>query len=195
MKRSSILVGLLALGACSSVPSISGEPVEIFPVAPDAPQQWAVAGVSGAAPTGDWLGQFNDPVMYNLVVEALESNPSIRSQYYAVEATRATARSTYGRSLPNVSLGASATARSSYVEVTDSRVDTTTVGLGPDLSWEVDLWGRLSAGIEAAEADLAASEADLAAARLAHQIGGLRGDLAEGGRIRSLNHGRDKPPV
>ncbi len=166
MRRSGILVGLMALGACSSVPTLGGDAVEIFPVAPNAPQQWASAGVSGEAPTGDWLGQFNDPVMYNLVVEALNQNPNIRSQFYAVEATRATARSVYGRSLPNVSLGADARGFSNYIEATDGRVESSNFGVGPALNWEVDLWGRLSAGIDAAEADLTAGEADLAAARL-----------------------------
>ncbi len=166
MKRSGIVIGLLVLGACSSVPRPGGAPVDIFPVAPDAPQAWAAAGVSGDLPAADWLGQFNDTVMVNLVVEALNSNPSIRSQYYVVEATRAQARSVYGRSLPNVSLSGSAGGTSTYVAATDSRFDSETFGVGADLSWEIDLWGRLSASIDAAEADLAAGEADLAAARL-----------------------------
>jgi len=170
MKQASIIIGVLALGACSTVPSLprmGGEPLVVFPVAPDAPDTWAVMGVTGELPQANWLGQFDDPVLVSLVNEALNANPSIRSQFYAVEATRAQARSVYGRTLPNISGSASAGGTSNYIASTDSRVDDTTFGLGLDLSWEVDLWGRLRASINAAEADLLASEADLASARLA----------------------------
>lgn len=170
MKQASVVFGVLALGACSTVPSlpsVGGEPLVVFPVAPDAPDTWAIMGVSGELPDANWLGQFNDPMLVDLVNEALEANPSIRSQFYAVEATRAQARSTYGRTLPNVSASLSGGGTSNYIAATDSRTDNSSFGASVDLSWELDLWGRLRAGINAAEADLIASEADLASARLA----------------------------
>lgn len=170
MKQAGLAFGVLALGACSTVPSlpsVGGKPLVVFPVAPDAPDTWAVLGVAGEAPDANWLAQFNDPMLVDLVNEALAANPSIRSQFYAVEATRAQARSTYGRTLPNLSGSLSGGGTSNYIPVTDSRTDNSSFGIGVDLSWEVDLWGRLRAGINAAEADLIASEADLASARLA----------------------------
>lgn len=170
MKQASILLGFLALGACSTVPSmpnLGGEPFAVFPIAPDAPDTWAATGVSGEAPQTDWLTQFDDATLVDLVNEALAANPSIRSQFYAVEATRAQARSVYGRTLPSVSASGSAVASDTYIAATDSRVSGETYGVGLDLNWELDLWGRLRASINAAEADLVASEADLASARLA----------------------------
>ncbi len=170
MKQAGLVLGVLALGACSTVPSLpslGGEPLVVFPVAPDAPETWAIMGVSGESPDSNWLAQFNDPMLMELVNEALAANPSIRSQYYAVEATRAQSRSVYGRTLPNVSGSVSGGGTSTYIPTTDSRTDNSTFGVGLDLSWEIDLWGRLRASINAAEADLIASEADLASARLA----------------------------
>lgn len=170
MKQASIVLGFLALGACSTVPSmptLGGEPFAVFPIAPDAPETWAATGVSGEVLQSDWLAQFSDPTLIDLVNEALAANPSIRSQFYAVEATRAQARSTYGRTLPSVSASGTAVASDSYVAATDSRVSGETFGVGLDFNWELDLWGRLRASINAAEADLIASEADLASARLA----------------------------
>lgn len=168
MKRASVIFGVLALSGCSTVPNLMGEPVLVYPIAPDAPETWAAEGVSGELPTTDWLSQFNDPVMADLIAEALAANRSLRSQYYAVEATRSLARSTYGRSLPNLSVSGSAGGTSTYFETatSDGRIDASSFGLGADLSWDVDLWGRVGAGIKAARADLAASEADLASARL-----------------------------
>ncbi|MDJ0919656.1 MAG: efflux transporter outer membrane subunit [Henriciella sp.] len=168
MKRTGVGFGLLTLAGCASVPSIAGDPVEFFPVAPDAPSAWAAAGVSGEVPTSDWLTQFGDPTLSELVSEALAANPSLRAQYFAVEASRAQARATYGRSLPSVSVSGSAGGSSTFVETAagDDRVDTETFGVNGSLNWEVDLWGRVRAGIDAAEADLLVSEADLAAAQL-----------------------------
>lgn len=170
MKQVGLVFGVLALGACSTVPSlpsVGGEPLVVFPVAPDAPETWAIMGVSGETPDSNWLAQFNDPMLVELVNEALAANPSIRSQFYAVEAARAQSRSVYGRTLPNLSGSLSGGGTSNYSPITDSRTDNSTFGVGLDFSWEIDLWGRLRAGINAAEADLIASEADLASARLA----------------------------
>ncbi len=170
MKQAGLIFGVLALSACSTVPSlpsVGGEPLVVFPVAPDAPETWAIMGVSGETPDANWLAQFNDPMLVELVNEALAANPSIRSQFYAVEAARAQSRSVYGRTLPNLSGSLSGGGTSNYNPITDSRTDNSTFGVGLDFSWEIDLWGRLRAGINAAEADLIASEADLASARLA----------------------------
>jgi multidrug efflux system outer membrane protein len=170
MKQAGLVFGVLALSACSTVPSlpsVGGEPLVVFPVAPDAPETWAIMGVSGETPDSNWLAQFNDPMLVELVNEALAANPSIRSQFYAVEAARAQSRSVYGRTLPNLSGSLSGGGTSNYNPITDSRTDNSTFGVGLDFSWEIDLWGRLRAGINAAEADLIASEADLASARLA----------------------------
>ena len=170
MKQAGVILGFLALGACSSIPSVptlGGQPEAIFPVAPDAPQVWAATGVAGEAPQTNWLEQFEDEKLIALVNEALAANPSIRSQFYAVEATRAQARSVYGRTLPSLSASASAGGTSNYIASLDERVDDSTFGVGLDFNWDIDIWGRLRAGINAAEADLVVSEADLAAARLA----------------------------
>jgi NodT family efflux transporter outer membrane factor (OMF) lipoprotein len=169
MIRAGVVLGFLALGACSTLPdmpNLGGEPVAVFPVAADAPETWAAFGVAGTVPATDWLSQFNDAELADLVREALAANPSIRSQFYAVEATRAQARSVYGRTRPNLSASASAGGASSYIESIDDRASDPAFGLGLDFSWDLDLWGRLRAGIDAAEADLIVSEADLAAAQL-----------------------------
>lgn len=169
MKRVALVLGTLALGSCSSLPSVpdlNGEAVVIFPVAPEAPDVWASAGVTEGVPNADWLAQFNDATMIAFVNEALAANPSLRAQYYTVQAAQAQARATYGRSLPNLSASASAGGVSNYIESLDDRSNDPSFGLGLDASWQIDLWGRVRAGIDAAETDLIASEADLASAQL-----------------------------
>ena len=84
MKRSILFAGTAILAACASSPAniggLAGEPVDFFAQAPDAPAEWTASGVAGKAPKGDWLSQFNDPVMMSLVAEALENNPTLKSR-------------------------------------------------------------------------------------------------------------------
>ena len=47
-----------------------------------------------------------------------------------------------------------------------TRTESEIYGVGLDASWELDLWDRIGASVNAAEADYAASEADLSAAEL-----------------------------
>ena len=166
MKQTRAILGALLLTGCGSLSGMAGDPVEVFPVAPDAPERWAAAGVTGETPSGDWLAQFNDPVMEALVAETLQSNPNIRAQYFAVQAAQAQARGVYGRSLPNVGAGLSAGVNSTYSEVADERFTDPTYSLGVDASWTADLWGRVRSSVEAARSDYVASQADLASARL-----------------------------
>lgn len=166
MKLPATLFALAALTGCASISDIAGEPVAVFPAAPEAPKAWAKAGVSEELPEGNWIAQFNDPVMEALVTETLTANPDLRAQLAVVRAARAQSRSVYGRSLPNVSVSGSAGVTSTYSEITDERFTDPTFGARAEASWTADLWGRIQASIDAAEADLAASEADLASARL-----------------------------
>ena len=170
MKFEGLIIAVAALAGCSTLPdtqSLAGESIAIFPAAPDAPKTWAKSGVTGELPTGDWISQFGDPVMGALVAEALTANPDLQSQLAIVRASRAQARSVYGRSLPNVSVSGSAGVTSTYSAAFDERFTDPTYGLGVDASWIADLWGRVQAAVDAAEADLVASEADLASLRLA----------------------------
>lgn len=172
MTRSFLLVSTAILAACTSspaqLPGLDGNRNEIFAVAPEAPDEWAALGVSGVAPAGDWLSQFNDPTIENLVTEALENSPTLASRAALVRAAEASTRTARSQRLPSVDGSISAGMTSTGFE-TLSGFDRTTdglYGLGVDASWEADLWNRLGKGIRAADADLAASQADLAAAEL-----------------------------
>lgn len=172
MTRSILLISSAILTACAStqanLPGVNGNREEIFAVAPEAPVDWASSGVAGQAPTGDWLGQFNDPVMERLVREALANSPTLESRAALVRAAEASIRTARSQRLPSVD-GTISTGVTSNAFETGGDLDRATdgiYGLGLDASWEADLWNRLGRGIAAAEADLAASEADLAAAEL-----------------------------
>lgn len=162
------LTGLFLMGGCTGVQTLGGESISIVAVPPVAPASWQATDVSPAAPATDWLADFEDPVLSDLVREAVEKSTRRRGQAFNVRAVRAQARAVYGRTLPNASLGGRLGATSNFVEIAgnEDRINSDLYGLEGSLSWQVDLWGRLAAGTQAAEADLASAEAQLRAVEL-----------------------------
>lgn len=160
------------LSACAVVPDGAERYIDdreaLFETVPDAPSEWAARGVAGTAPTGDWLSQFNDPVMTQLVGEALARNPTLESRAALTRATEALSRAARGQRLPSLSASLSAGGTSTGVDVagTNERFNDPLYGFGIDASWEADLWGRVSNSVAQADADYAASAADLAATEL-----------------------------
>ncbi len=166
MRAHLLLAGVAALSGCAS---LRHEPETISVELPATPAEWSEGALAEVPPVGDWVSGFNDPVMEELIAEALENNPGIQAAYARVDAARATAAATYGRSLPSLSASGSATGTSSAFDNNSggiSRTDSLGYRIGLNASWEADLWGRIGAGLSAADADLVASEADFAASRL-----------------------------
>lgn len=171
MKHTTLLFGAAVATGCSSIGSVdlAGERVELFPVAPDAPERWAAADVDGAPPEGEWLDQFNDPLLEDLVTEAIKANPGLDAQIATVRAARFDLQAQRGNRFPFISASGSAGARRSVFEGPGGDAvesDAASYGLGLNASWEADLFGRVATGIDLAEAQLALSRSDLAAAEL-----------------------------
>lgn len=155
----------LALAACAAGPNY---------VAPTPPQTAAgnfVAAnpaVTAELVQGDWWRLYNDPVLDSLVSDALAANTDIRVAVARIEKARATLRVAQAAQLPQASLGAGANygrlpegQRMPGAPREDWQVDA-----GLSVSYEADLFGRLSRGTEAARSDIGAAEADADAVRV-----------------------------
>jgi outer membrane protein, multidrug efflux system len=108
-----------------------------------APGQWAEKG-GGAGPVANgWLAEFKDPRLEALVQEALANNPDLRVAAARVEQASGLARLAGATLYPQVNLlargGGTMSGDSSGLE-----------GVGVFATWELDLWGRVRAGREAA---------------------------------------------
>ena len=76
--RNSVVIAILITTGCASVENrLVGPPAEFTPPLPEVPERWASAGVVGTAETGDWVAQFDDPVLYDIITEAITGSPQV----------------------------------------------------------------------------------------------------------------------
>lgn len=173
MKRiCSILLPLLAmLAACSSgIEPRRAEDVVVLP------SQWDAAAEEPdpAEPLPAWGELFDDDRLDALIAEAIEANRVLEAAAARVERAAAQARIAGADLYPQVSATLDAgRRRQSFIGLpipgAEDRVlsnTSTTFGTGLNVSWEVDLWGRLRSARAAARADAESVRADLSAAQL-----------------------------
>ncbi|TLN13667.1 efflux transporter outer membrane subunit, partial [bacterium] len=160
--RSITVVAALSLSACSTV-----GPDYLTPKL-DVPDRWsrmeqAAAAESPAAPVaelGRWWQVFADPLLSQLVDEALRASPDLRSATAKLREARARRVVSAAGLFPQVTASGSAS-RSESSKETGSGASRELFSVGFDASWELDLFGGVRRGVEAAAADLAAVEASL----------------------------------
>lgn len=116
-------------------------------------------GLSSAI-QADWLTTFEDPRLNSLVDEVLANNFDLQIAAANVDAAEAAARIAGAASTPAVNLGLQAGGQGNL----DNGGDTA-LGASLDVSWELDVWGRIRAGQNAASEDLIATELDFQFAR------------------------------
>jgi len=137
----------------------------------------AADGTSGlAAPAVHprWWEDFGDPRLDEAIRIALERNFDLRAAASRVDRAAAEARIAGSGLMPTLDAGLSgARQRRNFIGFPipggDSEVlsnTSTNWGVSLDTFWEIDLWGRIRAGTEAALADVEASDDDLQAAAL-----------------------------
>ena len=129
------------------------------------------------APDLQWWRRFDDALLDQLIGSALAANTDVRIARARLRAARAAGAQAEGALWPTVGAYGSATRSSNGGKSVAS-----SYGAGFDASWEVDLFGGLRRGAEAANADADASAATLAqtqvslAAEVARNYVLLRGD-------------------
>jgi multidrug efflux system outer membrane protein len=155
----------LLLAACTtSLPKV--EPEKLPAVPPEFKENWTIAGPAEAQPRGEWWRAFSDPVLDELATRAERSNTSIQLAATRLARARAVARITDADRSPQVGVGVSARRFQGLIDGNPPGPARNLFAAGADLSYEVDLFGRLSHASAAAELDAQASEALLHSARL-----------------------------
>ncbi|MGI4777945.1 MAG: efflux transporter outer membrane subunit [Janthinobacterium lividum] len=169
MKRSTtrgalLLAVALCLQGCSTVPPAAPT------LAAGVPGTWQGQPVADALPRrpleAGWWRAFGDPVLDELIAQALARNTDLRGAAARVAEARALGDVQRAAALPTLDFGVGES-RSRSVSAATGRPYLSTVTQPQfQAAYEVDLWGRLDALNQAANAQLQASEAARASAAL-----------------------------
>lgn len=161
-----VALAVAGLAGCGTVAVDRPPPEAVAQVA--VPVRWSqrdAGTLADSAASDDQLAQWwqllGDAQLTALIEQALAANPGLRAAQQAVLQARALADQSRAGLLP--SADASASAQRARQGNGGGR---NTFSTGLDARWELDLFGRLRAGVAASEADLAASEAALQGARV-----------------------------
>jgi NodT family efflux transporter outer membrane factor (OMF) lipoprotein len=174
--------------AASLLTACSFTPVYHRPTTPEPPKfkeldGWVPAAPADALERGPWWTLFGDPVLNNLAGQVAVSNQNVAAAIASYTQARALVAEQRAALWPSATLtlsgdrsGTAAGSRTTTVTSTGTVIGG---GSGSNVandyrlqlggSWEPDVWGRLRAGVDQAQANAQASQADLAAATLSAQ--------------------------
>jgi len=129
----------------------------------DTPDTWRVDyGAAAGVANMRWWAQFHDPVLDDLITIALRENKDVRIAAARVVEFAARVDITRSGFFPQVGYGAEASrngaSRETFGGVATSDRSYNNYTASANLSWELDLWGRIRRATEAARAELLAQE-------------------------------------
>lgn len=125
----------------------------------------------GRAVDAEWWQRFDSARLDAMIVRAADANPDLAIASERVLQAELQLRSAGATLLPAVNLGGSSGWRRNDAGSNASASESESSSLSLGVSYEIDLWGRLAAGVSSAEASLAATRYDLDAVHLSLQAG------------------------
>ncbi len=106
----------------------------------------------------EWIKLFKDPVLQGLVQQGLKNNYNIRIAFSRIEEARASFKQSRGQQWPQISAQV-AGGWQQQVLPGGKTTEYSTISAVGQISWEIDLWGKLRRSKEAARAKLFAQVA------------------------------------
>lgn len=154
---------MLGLSACTVGPKY--EKPSTADITP-AKWRWQNGSPRDEMPKGEWWKVFNDSTLNGLEVRALNGNQNIRAAFARIQQARANARGVAAEWFPDVRLNSSAKRERTSsnlptpvpVNIPSSQINSFNSTF--DLSYELDLWGKVRRNFESARAQADASAAD-----------------------------------
>ncbi len=161
------LIGFLVIlfFVISCVPKLEKPPdIDI-----DIPKNWISTEATAEGEIFQWWTRFNDPRLNQLIDIVLRDNYDLKAAATRLDAAAALARIAGADLYPQVSVNSNASRQKrnfvgfpfggSAEEV--QSFTSNLFGISLNMSWEIDLWGRIRAAQSAAVADFQATEAEL----------------------------------
>jgi outer membrane protein, multidrug efflux system len=166
LSRVLIILACLDLTACAMVGPDYMRPAVNVPTSWNGIKHiYPETPASVAVDLSQWWRSLNDPLLSEMVDEAMQSSFELHSAQARLREARARRAVAVSESFPSVTASGSAS-RSQSSKETGSGTTRELYSAGFDASWELDLFGGIRRGIEAADADLESSIASLHDARV-----------------------------
>jgi NodT family efflux transporter outer membrane factor (OMF) lipoprotein len=171
LKMQGIAAGILLLAGCTVGPDY---------VRPQAPvtagfkelDGWKVAQPQDNTLRGPWWEIFNEPDLNALESQVDVSNQTIAAAAAAYRQAVALVQQARAAYFPTVTIGLAipnSSSSTTIIHESNTRTNPTRFTLPVDVSWQIDVWGRIRRQVESNSAGAQASAADLAAAKLSIQ--------------------------
>lgn len=181
----SSLMGSLLFAGCSLAPEYQPAKV-IVPVkfkesdTKLEDSNWKIAQPADAQSRGEWWRVFNDPLLNELEQQAIAGNQNLKAVAANIQASRALRSAAQAERLPSIGAGFGPTRQkpSPASLGLDDNAHTSAQTLWraqANVSYELDLFGRIASSVNAATADVQQQEALYQSALLA-----LQADVAQG---------------
>jgi NodT family efflux transporter outer membrane factor (OMF) lipoprotein len=172
MPRRAALAALFAiLTGCSLAPHYERPTMPAPPESYKEAGDWQLATPADASPRGRWWTMFQDSELDGLEDQVTDANQNLKAAYARLQEARAQTRIARSQWFPTITANADATrGQTSVFEPTYTPGAPRTGNqftLGGDLSYELDLFGRIRNTVANARASEQASAGDLAALDLA----------------------------
>lgn len=162
------LLSLLATSSCSNFPAEPQSKAENARDALALPKRFDASQPPVPEVAKGLLSLFSDPKLERYVKQALAKNLDLKTSLARLEEAGFNTRKSYAARLPNLTGGASAGRSKINGANFGGGIGGGKVGIysaSLDAQWEVDVWGRVRAGVSAALSDQASLAADHEAAR------------------------------
>lgn len=160
------LLAATALSACAAGPDYRPPVPPATAVTPFLSA--ATPAVTAAEPTTEWWRLYEDPVLDRLVADALTANKDVAVALANLSRARAVLREQRAGRLPQTEIATTAEyGRRVIAQVPGLDREDWIFDGGLNISYEVDLFGRVSRSVEAARGDAQVAEAALDATRVA----------------------------
>ena len=159
--------------AAALLAGCAGNPAPAFEAARVVPDHWqgegqdAAATIPGAVVEGDWWSSFNSSELNELMAQMMEGNFTLQASLERIEQARARLVGSRATLFPQLDAGYSFNRADQWQSGDRSGDESDRLNIGA--SYEVDLWGRVRAGVRSSLAALESSEYAHLGARLSLQ--------------------------
>lgn len=167
-----LLAALAVLAGCAVGPDYE-PPSAPVPVEYKELEGWKIATPRDDIERGDWWAVYEDPLLDQLLREVDVSNQNIAAAEAAFHQSAAIVQQARAGLFPALAFSYSPNrwhegkaAAAAFGETATSAVTQTTVTMSPQLTWDVDIWGKIRRQMESDIDAAQASAADFANARL-----------------------------